>query len=1703
MVGLGASAQLTDGTVYWLQDASTGEFLSAGANWGTRAVVKDVGGLGFEATYVSDGVYKLKNIMLNKVHNITDKANGLGDNLFVDNGSPADWTLTASGEGYTVKNGDNYLCNNGNANAVKVKVLGTTTDASQATIWKFLTRAEYDNAIQAYKDGIAANIASSAGLSATTVAALLAIIDDENQYITKDYTSCITNATLADNWNNWTHGGTPDSNRGEGANVGSGCAEFWNGCGYAKQTITGLPQGIYRVDFAGTYRPGNSSPAENVPSEETSSPAFGYANNDKVELVHWIDVSVKANNRAGIASNKEAYNNTIYTYVGTDGTLELGIVQDYWNKDNNYQWCPFGQFKLTYYTDQVAAEDVAALIASIPTRVSDKQTALLAAAKTTLEANSTIANYNALNEAIQNAQTSANEYAIIDAGTVPTDGTVGWAISTTKGELACNGWSEEGKTDGSEMTTPFVQDWASAGNALADGNAGGKLYYSFTDLNPNETYVVTARVRVFNEAGTGVTGATYFVGNSTKSLETFGAACTGDFATKGKFAVLSCAGTVDSEGKLQFGVELASDSPINWISIKDVTIAAGTGDVPTSIELNKSTVELTTGGFEALTATITPATADDKTILWSSSDENVATVAGGHVVALKAGTAVITAQAYAGDNIKATATVTVTDAAAPTFYSTTIAAEDYYIVNAATGLFLGGGNSWGTQASLIEHGIPFTATVGEGVYTLDSHTYNDANSHFLNGTYVDGASTNLYITSLGEGKFSISTAETANYLTALAGSTVASNSAANTDSPLAQWYFLSKKDRDKMLAAASATTPADATYYVKQANPSRNLSAGALNENAWSQYNVGGTQDNSNYAAQVYNAVVDNYQTIENIPNGTYTVTVQAFTSGTDVKFYANDQKVDVKNNDSGATLCSAAAALFAQGLYPNTVTVTVTDRTLKIGFEGDCTGKWLCYDNVELYMTSYTANTGLTANIDNSEIEAGSTATITAATDPATASFNAITFTSDNEEVATVDENGVVTGLSVGTANITVAATEMEEFSETIPVTVKATAPTALALSSATIELDATTTTAELTVNPTPANANTSVTWASSDETVATVIDGVVTAVSTGTATITATSTVAPEVSAEATVTVTFSESTVPAEIVMNDGPTRTIYTLGENLIKNGSFEYPNPVYGWTTGTGSVNAMSTDNFNIPTEGAADGNQYLQAKESKGGADAKSINTSWPLEDGKTYVFGYKIKANKQCTTDLGYIGTSLSNTKGSENSNKKFETPAYGTEWQDVTYTFTNTDNYKWLVFNARWMANAQSFDNVYLAEAAYRLEGNVDYATAAIPTANIGTGAFQYSQAAVDAANALVQGEATVADVEAAYEALTTLNVPKASQAYNLVFNCEGHSATGNALTLIPNPSQTQGLYGLKYLAPANKNLAQAFYFTHTTGNKYKVYAIDTDGNERYITTQAEGYGTTWYEGIRTIDDATKAMEIEIRPNGEGLYLLWNIGANKPLAHNGNNNNDLFTNNTANFQFVETQKPSITINTTDAKWGTTILPFAVASLPTDVKAYTCAEVNDALLTLGEVTALEANKPYIIEGSWEETLTGDAQGTALTYTEGLLTGVYEATPAPAGSYVLQKNKDKVGKDKVGFYKVDEGEGKQPTVGANRCYLTVPSSARAFFLFDNETGISAIEALTSGEAQIFDINGVQQPGLQKGMNIIRKADGQSYKVMVK
>ncbi|MCM1462230.1 MAG: Ig-like domain-containing protein [Bacteroides sp.] len=146
---------------------------------------------------------------------------------------------------------------------------------------------------------------------------------------------------------------------------------------------------------------------------------------------------------------------------------------------------------------------------------------------------------------------------------------------------------------------------------------------------------------------------------------------------------------------------------------------------------------------------------------------------------------------------------------------------------------------------------------------------------------------------------------------------------------------------------------------------------------------------------------------------------------------------------------------------------------------------------------------TGITLDKTTANIVVGATTTLTATKAPAdTTDDTAITWTTSDATVATV-AGGVVTGVKAGTATITATCGEK---TATCAVTVKtdATPCTAVTLNKETAEVKKGET-VTLTATVTPTDTTDELTWTTSDATVATVANGVITGVGRGTATITA----------------------------------------------------------------------------------------------------------------------------------------------------------------------------------------------------------------------------------------------------------------------------------------------------------------------------------------------------------------------------------------------------------------------------------------------------------------------------------------------------------------------------------------------------------------------------------------------------------------------
>ncbi len=177
-------------------------------------------------------------------------------------------------------------------------------------------------------------------------------------------------------------------------------------------------------------------------------------------------------------------------------------------------------------------------------------------------------------------------------------------------------------------------------------------------------------------------------------------------------------------------------------------------------------------------------------------------------------------------------------------------------------------------------------------------------------------------------------------------------------------------------------------------------------------------------------------------------------------------------------------------------------------------------------------------------------------------------------------------------------------------------------------------------------------------------------------------------------------------------------------------------------------------------------------------------------------------------------------------------------------------------------------------------------------------------------------------------------------------------------------------------------------------------------------------------------------------------------------------------------------------TVSVSDALISTFCAPFTVA-IPADyqsvVTASTVTGVEGNVLKLEPVAdyVIPANTPVIVEIPMAYTLPVSGIYVKGTPAAGLLTGVYESTQAPVGSYVLQNLSGK-----VGFYQVTAGN--QPTVGANRCYLTVASGIKAFYFDeDDATSIQTIEnGQQTADGVIYNVAGQRMNKMQRGINII-------------
>ena len=497
-----------------------------------------------------------------------------------------------------------------------------------------------------------------------------------------------------------------------------------------------------------------------------------------------------------------------------------------------------------------------------------------------------------------------------------------------------------------------------------------------------------------------------------------------------------------------------------------------------SVSLNKSEMTLTEGESETLAATVTPENAENKSIIWSSNNEAVATVdANGTVIAKRAGTAVITATSTNGKS--AGCTVTVEKKQIPV-----------------------------TEVRLSE------STVG----IVEGSTYK------LTATVLPENTTDSKNVSWGSNNEAVATVDANGTVTAKRAGTAVITATSTNGKTAGCTVTVSKKEipitEVRLNKSTETLTEGETTTLTATVLPENTTYGKSVK---WSSSNVAvatvdlmGKVTAKRAGTAIITAISENGKTASctitvNKKDTNITITevrlnksTETLTEGDTTTLTATvlpENTTDSKNV-SWSSSNSEVAAVDANGTVTakraGTAVITATSTN------GKTAGCTVTVSRKEIPITE------ISLDKSSATLTEGETTTLTATVLPENTTYSkSVSWSSSNSEVAAVDANGTVTAKRAGTAVITATSTNGKTAGCTVTVSKKEIPITEVRLNKSTETLtEGETTTLTATVLPENTTYGKSVKWSSSNVAVATVdLMGKVTAKSAGTAVITATS--------------------------------------------------------------------------------------------------------------------------------------------------------------------------------------------------------------------------------------------------------------------------------------------------------------------------------------------------------------------------------------------------------------------------------------------------------------------------------------------------------------------------------------------------------------------------------------------------------------------
>ncbi len=534
-----------------------------------------------------------------------------------------------------------------------------------------------------------------------------------------------------------------------------------------------------------------------------------------------------------------------------------------------------------------------------------------------------------------------------------------------------------------------------------------------------------------------------------------------------------------------------------------------------SITIDKPAVSLKATETAALVATVLPETTTDKAVTWKSDNEAVATVdANGVVTAIAVGEANITATTTDGTNLSASCKVTVIPTLAETITLNQTAVS-----------------------------LKATETAELSVNILPATTTNKAVTWKSQNEAVATVDANGVVTAIavGETTITVTTADGSN-LSATCKVTVVPTPAASITLNTTAVTLKATETATLTTTILPATTTNKAVTWKSDNEAIATVDAnGVVTAIAVGEANITATTtDGTNLSATCKVTVEQTFASSISLDKTSISLkaTESETLKATILPATTTNQAVTWKSDNEAIATVDANGVVTAHEVGVATITATTTDGT---NLSASCTVNVI-----------HTQASSITLNMTEVNLKALETAELSVEIPPVTTTNKVVTWKSDNEAIATVDANGVVTAIAVGETTITATTTDDSNLSAYCKVTVIPTLANSITLDKTEVSSKANET---VTLTPTilPATTtNTVVVWTTTDEKVAIVdAEGVVTAIGVGEATITATTTDGSNLSASCAVTVLPTPGDVNNDAVINVTDVMTVasYILGRTV--------------------------------------------------------------------------------------------------------------------------------------------------------------------------------------------------------------------------------------------------------------------------------------------------------------------------------------------------------------------------------------------------------------------------------------------------------------------------------------------------------------------------------------------------------------------------